>query len=474
MHLYDLLVDQSHQLRKLKDLMDYSFIHDELKHTYSEHKGRPAKCPILLFKYLMLKVIFELSDVDVVERSKTDLALKYFLDMAPEESVIDPSLLTKFRKLRLKDEELLNKLLVKTIDLARKKQIIKGNTLIVDSTHTKARYNKKSARTFLLEQAKKVRKELYKINEDLKKDLPSKPTNTGVLEDTLEYCTKLTEYIESKDELEFAQKLKEQKNLLKELIIDHQEALRESYDEDARVGHKSYDDAFFGYKTHIGITPERLIAVAHVTSGEKHDGKQLKGIVTQAQTNGYYVKEVIADAAYSEKENLEYAKENNITLISKLNRAVLHSNQKSKKGFEFNKDANTYQCPGGHLSIKKVNKRAKKHAVDGEGDVETYFFDVQKCEDCQLKEGCYKDGAKSKSYSISIKSNTHQEHMDFQETEYFKEKAKERYKIEAKNSELKHRHGYDVSSGSGLVGMRLQAAVTMFTVNLKRIMKLSE
>ncbi|GAC42423.1 transposase and inactivated derivative [Paenibacillus popilliae ATCC 14706] len=43
--------------------------------------------------------------------------------------------------------------------------------------------------------------------------------------------------------------------------------------------------------------------------------------------------------------------------------------------------------------------------------------------------------------------------MAFQESEYFKEKAKERYKIEAKNSELKHRHGYDVVSSSGLVGM---------------------
>ena len=46
----------------------------------------------------------------------------------------------------------------------------------------------------------------------------------------------------------------------------------------------------------------------------------------------------------------------------------------------------------------------------------------------------------------------------FQESGYFKEKEKERYKIEAKNSELKHRHGYDVASSSGLVGMELQAA----------------
>jgi len=50
--------------------------------------------------------------------------------------------------------------------------------------------------------------------------------------------------------------------------------------------------------------------------------------------------------------------------------------------------------------------------------------------------------------------------MEFQKTDYFKEKAKERYKIEAKNSELKHRHGYD--------GMEIQGAMAIFTVNLKR------
>jgi len=474
MHLYDLLVSETHQLRRLKELLDYSFIIEEVKATYSENMGRPAKCPILLFKYLMLKVIYELSDVDVVERSKTDLALKYFLDMAPEDDVIDPSLLTKFRKLRLKDEMLLNKLLSKTIELAVEKDILKSNTIIVDSTHTKARYNKKSARTLLLEQSKKVRKQIYQIDEKLKMELPIKPTNSGVLEDTMAYCESLCNYVESKEGFDFAQKLIEQKNMLKELLSDHQEALKESYDEDARIGHKSYDDAFFGYKTHIGLTPERIIAVAHVTSGEKHDGKQLQGLIEQAKENGYEINEVIGDAAYSEKENLDYAKENKMTLISKLNRSVEHSNHKSKVGFEFNKDANTYQCPSGHLSSKKVNRRARKHAIDGQGDVETYYFDVEMCKICHKKEGCYKEGANSKSFSISIKTNTHLEHMAFQESDYFKERAKERYKIEAKNSELKHRHGYDVASGSGLVGMRMQAAVTMFTVNLKRILKLTE
>ena len=62
--------------------------------------------------------------------------------------------------------------------------------------------------------------------------------------------------------------------------------------------------------------------------------------------------------------------------------------------------------------------------------------------------------------------------MAFQETERFKERARERYKIEAKNSELKNRHGYDVASSSGLIGMEMQGAMAIFTVNVKRILKL--
>ena len=44
---------------------------------------------------------------------------------------------------------------------------------------------------------------------------------------------------------------------------------------------------------------------------------------------------------------------------------------------------------------------------------------------CPLKEGCYKEGAKSKTYSVSIKSDEHVEQMAFQESEYFKAKAKD-------------------------------------------------
>lgn len=62
--------------------------------------------------------------------------------------------------------------------------------------------------------------------------------------------------------------------------------------------------------------------------------------------------------------------------------------------------------------------------------------------------------------------------MAFQETEYFKERVKKRYMIEAKNSELKHQHNYDIAIASGLIGMQMQGAISILTVNIKRILKL--
>lgn len=83
--------------------MDFSFVLEELQNKYCLDNGRNAVPPIRMFKYLLLKSFFDLSDVDVVERSKYDMSFKYFLDMAPEDPVITSSSLTKFRKLRLQD-----------------------------------------------------------------------------------------------------------------------------------------------------------------------------------------------------------------------------------------------------------------------------------------------------------------------------------------------------------------------------------
>ena len=122
--LYDIVVPQDNLLRRINTLIDFSFVYQELVDKYCSDNGRMAESPIRMFKYLLLKVIYDISDVDVVERSRYDMSFKYFLGMAPEEDVINPSSLCKFRKLRLKDMDLMNLLIKKTVDIAIEKGII--------------------------------------------------------------------------------------------------------------------------------------------------------------------------------------------------------------------------------------------------------------------------------------------------------------------------------------------------------------
>lgn len=160
MAIYDVVVPKNNMLRQINELVDFSFILEELKTKNCLDNGQNAVSPVRMFKYLLLKSIYDLSDVDIVERSIYDMSFKYFLDMAPEDSVIDPSSLTKFRKLRLQDVGLLDMLIGKTVKIAHEKEIIKSKTIIVVSTHTRARYNQKSPKEFLQEKSKNVQQSI--------------------------------------------------------------------------------------------------------------------------------------------------------------------------------------------------------------------------------------------------------------------------------------------------------------------------
>lgn len=99
-------------------------------------------------------------------------------------------------------------------------------------------------------------------------------------------------------------------------------------DEEASTGHKSIDNSFFGYKSHLAMTEERLITDIKVSTGKASDAKLMTDLIEQSKKNGISAEEVIGDMAYSSKKNIDYCNEKNIKLISKLNPIVTNSNSK--------------------------------------------------------------------------------------------------------------------------------------------------
>ncbi|MBM7650158.1 hypothetical protein JOC78_003142 [Bacillus ectoiniformans] len=289
------------------------------------------------------------------------------------------------------------------------------------------------------------------------------------MKDELDYCRQVISVVESEPRISEIPSVKEKLNVLKEVVEDYTEQLHYSTDPDARVGHKDADSSFFGYKTHLAMSDERVITAAVVTTGEKSDGKYLGELIEKTLATGMEIDTVIGDTAYSEKENILLTKENKLELVSKLHPNVTHGLRTKEDEFQFNKDAGMYVCKAGHMAIHKQHDERRGQ---GKNARIKYFFDTAKCKICPFSEGCYKEGARTKSYSITLKSTEHIDQEAFQNTERFKALAKTRYKIEAKNSELKHAHGYEKSIGAGLFGMQIQGATTIFAVNLKRIIKL--
>lgn len=234
MALYDLIIPKDNMLRQINELVDFSFILDELKSKYCLVNGSNAIPPIRMFKYLLLKAIHDLSDADLIERSKFDMSFKYFLDMAPEEEVIDPSSLTKFRRLRLQDMNLLDLLIQKTVEIALEKGLLLSKMVIVDATHTKARYNQKTPKEFLQEKSKNVRKAVYQLDENMVGKFPEKPASNEVTEE-LDYCRQVVEAVETQSKVAQIPAVKEKLNVLKEVIDDYENHLSYSNDPDARV-----------------------------------------------------------------------------------------------------------------------------------------------------------------------------------------------------------------------------------------------
>lgn len=330
--------------------------------------------------------------------------------------------------------------------------------------------------------AKNLRKSIYATGnaEKWKSRFPKKVDGKGIGA-LIQYCHELIDLVKNEESLEYRQAVKEQMNFLEEVVAEAElpETEEHTYlqplDPDAGIGHKTAYNAFYGYKDHYVLTTNRLIVSAVFTAGHINDGGQLRLLVEKARKTGLRINSVIGDMAYSGKDNLAFAEsadnpENSFKLVSKLNPVISASmlNQE-RDGFTYNKDAKRFTCSRGRMadsvsvSVSDSNVRRL-----------SYRFDASGCVGCPHDGVCHKKGTRSRTYTVTTPSVLHQKQQEFQNSPEFKELMKHRYKIEAKNSELKHVYGLEKAESTRLIPMSIQGAVAMFMANMKRIMVLEE
>lgn len=146
--------------------------------------------------------------------------------------------------------------------------MIQSGTILVDSTHTNAAVRAKSPTQLLRDLSKQLRKEIYKNAYDLSESFPEKPSPEAGLEAEIAYTEELLSVLKEGIAACGNKKIQDLAERIQELLdTDRIREIRSKDDEDARFGHKTATSTFYGYKNHLAMTEERLIAGISVTPG---------------------------------------------------------------------------------------------------------------------------------------------------------------------------------------------------------------
>lgn len=128
------ITDSKDELVILRQVIPWQKIIDRLICFYNSNNGRLGKSLRITVALLIVSRLRSLSDRKVVEQVKENRYMQYFCNVPDEKlaNFVDPSLLSKFRKrLGQKGVAIIE---TEVFELLRKSNVIKGDTLMMDST----------------------------------------------------------------------------------------------------------------------------------------------------------------------------------------------------------------------------------------------------------------------------------------------------------------------------------------------------
>lgn len=256
------LVPQGHLLRQIAAVVDFSFVNELLADSYCRYYGRPAEEPEVMMRLLFLQYLYNLSDEQVMQDAQVNLAYKWFLGLNPEDSLPDPSVLSRFRTQRVaRSEQTVKGLLAGVVRQCVDKGLVTSTRVLVDATHMEADTQSKRPLDLLRAAAMKIARAMRKHHPHLVGQLPAIPQTHGMA--ASEASTALLQYLE-----QMTQKVRTVVPTLKgpledavrraETILADDRRLQASgisseEDLDARLGRKSRTFLFFGYKQHVSM-----------------------------------------------------------------------------------------------------------------------------------------------------------------------------------------------------------------------------
>lgn len=134
---YERLLPWEHRLDDALHCVNWESFVPLLESYYSPNMGQPAIPPLLFLKFEFLKYQYRLSDGEVIARSQTDIAFRWFLNIPVRCKLPHPTCLTRFRA-RLGADGF-KKVFDQLVALARQAGLVQDPLRLKDASHVIAK-----------------------------------------------------------------------------------------------------------------------------------------------------------------------------------------------------------------------------------------------------------------------------------------------------------------------------------------------
>lgn len=465
--LYHMIPD-NHILKQINSAISLSFVNELLADRYCRNFGRPAKEPEMMLRIQILKYLYNLSDEQLIQDLTVNLAYKWFVGLNPEDPLPETSLLTKFRTQRLKDISM-DTIITEIVRQCVENGIIKSsNGIAIDTTHIEANTTKKIPERIMKHLARKIFKAMGEEDYEIP-DYTQIEDHAEAKQVMKDYLEELIEQASEEASEEVIQAAKEAQEILESDLFIEQKGIRSLVDKDARVGHKSKTQSFYGYKAEFCQTTDgSLITSVTVDPGSYVDGRNFKDLLDGTLQSGLTLTGVYGDKAYFRPDILSLIKEKQASAYIPVSAS---SYKIDEELFSYNKDSDQWFCVMGNETVKVKSRTREQHGKKKK--LLDYSFERERCRSCPRRAECIgKSKRIAKLLTVSVNTPELYDYSQRAKTPEFLKEYRKRAKIEPKNAELKRFHGLDRAKGCGLQSVRTQAKLTVLAVNLKRIAKL--
>ncbi|GAY71619.1 IS1182 family transposase [Streptococcus canis] len=420
------LVPEDHLLRQIDQVIDFSFIYDLVKDTYSHDTGRPSLDPVMLVKIPIIQCLFGIRSMrQTIKEIQVNVAYRWFLGLTLEDKIPHFTTYGKNYSRRFQDKQIIEAIFSHILGLCLQAGLIDPTEIFVDGTHIKAAANNHKY-----------------INQEVE-------TQAKFMSDQLDREISRDREKHEKKSLGLA---KEKEPTSKKVSTT---------DPDSGWFHKGEHKQVFAYNAQVACDKHGWALGYSVHAGNVHDSQAFPELFDQIKAlNPTYL---IADSGYKTPSIAHFLLSQEITPVFPYTRPRGKKEMLRPKDFVYDDYYDVYLCPENQVLAYSTTNR--------EGYRE-YKSDPKICQSCPLLSDC----TRSKNHQKLITRHLWKDALERCEYIRHQRGMKERYQqrketIERLFGTAKEYHNLRYTRLKGKSNMKATLGLTLACLNMKKYSK---